>query len=204
MTMQAIPEDILYVGRSMEGTFAFGDRLVIDPSDEVPIDVGDILVYQPPDEEGKTRYVVHRVVEKTRDGFVVQGDRNRFADPCPVHREHVVGKVVAVSRSGETVELPSRVPPLRSQKPHGLSRLGSSLLRLAKPLLRGPYGKLRESGLLHRLWRPAIRSARFQTRHGMEVKYVFKDRTVGLYNPANRRYAARKPYDLFLKKDGSS
>lgn len=75
---------------------------------------------------------------------------------------------------------------------------------LPGPLLRGPYRRLRESGLLHRLLKPAIRSARFQTRNGMEVKYVFQGKTVGLYDPENQRYAARKPYDLFLKKDGSS
>jgi len=92
-----------------------------------------------------------------------------------------------------------------SQKPlYRLSRLGPSLLQLAKPFLRAPYRKLRETGLLHRLWKPAIRSARFRTRNGMEVKYVFKNKTVGLYDPKNRRYAARKPYDLFLKRDGSS
>lgn len=55
---------------------------------------GDVVLFRRDD-----RFVVHRVVTRTIDGLLTQGDA--LAEPdSPVSRDDVIGKVVGISRRG--------------------------------------------------------------------------------------------------------
>lgn len=53
--------------------------------------VGDIIIYQ----SGRSSFtIVHRVAEKSPDGYTLKGDNNAASDPGVVRKEQVVGKVL--------------------------------------------------------------------------------------------------------------
>ena len=55
-----------------------------------PAEVGDVIVYQPPDMGGVR--IIHRIVGGTADdGWVMQGDNNDFTDPWTPRGDEVVG-----------------------------------------------------------------------------------------------------------------
>ncbi|WP_199422789.1 signal peptidase I [Actinotalea solisilvae] len=76
-------------GRSMEPTFYTGDLVV---SRCGPVEVGDVITYSPPDVGGAR--VIHRIVDGTADGWVVQGDNNDFLDPWTPTEENILGSAV--------------------------------------------------------------------------------------------------------------
>jgi len=77
-------------GESMEPTYYTGDLVV---SRCGPVDVGDVIVYNPPDVGGAR--VIHRVVGgDAADGWVVQGDNNTFLDPWQPTDEDILGRAV--------------------------------------------------------------------------------------------------------------
>lgn len=77
-------------GESMEPTYYTGDLVV---SRCGPVDVGDVIVYNPPDVGGAR--VIHRIVDgNADDGWVVQGDNNDFLDPWNPKDEQILGSAV--------------------------------------------------------------------------------------------------------------
>lgn len=77
-------------GRSMEPTYYTGDLVV---SRCGPVEVGDVIVYNPPDVGGAR--VIHRIVDgNAEDGWVVQGDNNAFLDPWNPTGEQILGSAV--------------------------------------------------------------------------------------------------------------
>ncbi len=77
-------------GRSMEPTYYTGDLVV---SRCGPVDVGDVIVYNPPDVGGAR--VIHRIVDgNAEDGWLVQGDNNDFLDPWQPTEDQILGHAV--------------------------------------------------------------------------------------------------------------
>ena len=77
-------------GQSMEPTYYTGDLVV---SRCGPVEVGDVVVYNPPDVGGAR--VIHRLVGgSSEDGWVVQGDNNDFLDPWNPVDEDILGSAV--------------------------------------------------------------------------------------------------------------
>ncbi|GEN79964.1 hypothetical protein AFE02nite_16980 [Actinotalea fermentans] len=77
-------------GHSMEPTYYTGDLVV---SRCGPVDVGDVIVYTPPDVGGAR--VIHRIVDgNADDGWVVQGDNNDFLDPWNPKGDQILGSAV--------------------------------------------------------------------------------------------------------------
>src|SRR5690606_13564341 len=77
-------------GHSMEPTYYTGDLVV---SRCGPVDVGDVIVYEPPDVGGAR--VIHRIVGGSEaDGWVVQGDNNDFTDPWLPAGDEILGSAV--------------------------------------------------------------------------------------------------------------
>jgi signal peptidase len=76
-------------GESMEPTYYTGDLVV---SRCGPVDVGDVIVYSPPGIDGAR--VIHRIVDGTADGWIVQGDNNSFLDPWTPTQENIYGSAV--------------------------------------------------------------------------------------------------------------
>jgi signal peptidase len=74
-------------GHSMEPTYYTGDLVV---SRCGPVEVGDVVVYNPPDIEGAR--IIHRVVGgNAEDGWEIQGDNNDFLDPWQPTDQNILG-----------------------------------------------------------------------------------------------------------------
>ncbi|MBW1942971.1 MAG: hypothetical protein JRJ51_09080 [Deltaproteobacteria bacterium] len=200
--MRTNPNKRLYKGRSMKGTFKFGDRLISESIPMQNIKPGDVIIYRRRNHEKNYEELVHRVISSLPEGMIVQGDNNPYIDKTPVTDRHLLGKVVYVERNGKRFPVQSGLIGLvRARISHGLGRVRRRMWTLILRMGRSLYGRLRRSGLPGRLWRPPIDKILLRTKDGPLVKYLHQNRTVALYFPSNGRFLCRKPYDLVLSKD---
>lgn len=189
----------VYSGPSMRPTFRPGHLLYVRPLSQ-SLQPGDVLVFQG-DEEG--RFVVHRAVALTPDGWIMRGDNNRLLDAVPVPPSRVVGKVELVETGGSFQPVRGGLPALY------LARLRWSLrapfLRL-RSLLGAPYRALRAwppaRGWLSRRFAAHLLTIRLETPSGPLLKTLWRGRVVARWQPTQRRFECRKPFDLFLEPPG--
>jgi hypothetical protein len=186
----------------MAGTFRPGDYLILEPVPLATIHPGDVVVYQGRDQEGNPDDVVHRVVAVVPGGLVARGDNNPRPDNILVTADNLLGRVTHAERCGT-------IHPVRGGR-WGLLR--ARLLhvwvygrlyggRVARILGRWPYRALRRSGLVPRLWQPAITRIVLTPADGPAVvKYVSRGRTVARWWPATGRFLCRRPYDLVIRR----
>ncbi len=78
-------------GNSMFPTMQDGSLAILKK--DLTYDVGDIVAYQA-SESGISKVVIHRIVQKSGDGFVLKGDNNRSNDPELVKYDQIIGKAV--------------------------------------------------------------------------------------------------------------
>lgn len=74
---------------SMSGTIEVND-LVINRKEDV-YEVGDVVTF-----DDGSALVTHRIVEKTKDGYITKGDANNGADGETITAEYIVGRVILV------------------------------------------------------------------------------------------------------------
>jgi signal peptidase I len=84
-----------------------GDVALVTPAGATKIRVGDIVCYELPG-----RLFLHRVIDRDGDGFVAKGDALRFTDV--IDRRQLLGRVVAIERSGRITRLDTRAARWRS------------------------------------------------------------------------------------------
>ena len=65
-----------------------GDLLVV--VGEKDLKVGDVVIYQ----RDSPFTIVHRVIEKNDEGYIIKGDNNAVADSGIIKKEQILGKVV--------------------------------------------------------------------------------------------------------------
>jgi signal peptidase I len=75
---------------SMEPTIKTGGVVMVKPTSEYQI--GDVITYQYG--HYSRNLTTHRIIGKTEEGFITQGDNNNAADLHPVEREQIKGKVL--------------------------------------------------------------------------------------------------------------
>ncbi|MCH7966056.1 MAG: signal peptidase I [Thaumarchaeota archaeon] len=81
---------IMLVGDSMKGSIDSGTFVVTKSEQEYYL--GDIIAFVNED----NRSVVHRIVDKTGDGFITKGDNNRKNDPLVVPLDDIIGRALFV------------------------------------------------------------------------------------------------------------
>ncbi len=183
----------------MEGSFRFGDTLIIESVPFEDVRPGDIVVFQRMNDFGVKVDFVHRTISVQREGLITQGDNNSRQDKNFVTEGNLVGRVCYVERDGKKIEVcngPAGL--LRSRVRRGLNFMWNEIWRAVSNMGRTFYRWLRESGLTPLLWRPAISKVFLMTENGPMIKYISRNRTVGRYWPENGRFKCRKPYDLVL------
>lgn len=74
---------------SMAPGIRAGDVVAVRPTPSASIRVGMVVLVDDPSFRGRLR--LHRVAERTRDGFVLKGDANEQRDPTPVRAAAVHG-----------------------------------------------------------------------------------------------------------------
>ena len=198
----------VYKGRSMEGTFRFGDLLIIVGVRWSNIRPGDVLVYRGPGQNGEGE-IVHRVIDILPGGLVVQGDNNSVPDNSLVTEKNLVGRVSHLQRDGKRFRVyRGRSGLLRMHIHRGGQHVLGVMWRKFRTMGRKYYGWLRKNGLIARLWRPSIVKVRLLTKSGPLIKYVSRDRTVAFYWVEKGQFKCRRPYDLVMRrkrrKEGTS
>ncbi len=86
-------------GLSMQPSIRDGDVLVLAPLGSRPPSVGEVVAFVRPD---TGRLAVHRVVEQTGDGWLIQSDNAAEPDGV-VALDQIVGRVTGVERNGRAV-----------------------------------------------------------------------------------------------------
>jgi signal peptidase I len=188
----------IYKGRSMEGTFRFGDLLIIEGVLWSNIRPGDVLVYRGQAQNGQEE-IVHRVIDTLPDGLVAQGDNNPVPDNTLVTEKNLVGRVSHLQRHGKRSRLHGGRSGLLCMHIHrGWEHVLGVMWQNFRNMGRKYYGWLRQSGLVARLWRPSIVKVQLMTDSGPLVKYVCRNRTVASHWVDEGRFRCRKPYDLVI------
>ena len=187
-------------GRCMAGTLRPADLLTVAPASLADVRLGDVVIYRVLGQGGEVRELVHRIVAVAPGGWVAQGDNSDHPDSTLVTADNLVGRVAHAGRDG-------RRWPVRGGR-RGLLR--ARLLRVRRHAERWirriggrPYRCLRNSGMVPRLWRPAVDKVRLTSRDGPLVKYLCAGRTVACWWPEEGRFECRKPYDLVISRPGS-
>ncbi len=124
-------------GGSMMPFLWDGDIVLVTPTEGAGIGVGDVVCY----ETSPGRLFLHRVIARTRDGFVAKGDALAFTDV--IDRAQLVGKVVAVERHGRVRRLDTRSARWRNRAIAAVSTLIPFLTALAIPVRRVVRAALR-------------------------------------------------------------
>ncbi len=75
---------------SMSGTIEDGDLIVVRKADDYK--VGDIITFLP---DGDTIPTTHRIINISDGKYYTKGDANNAADPRPIEKSNIVGKVTS-------------------------------------------------------------------------------------------------------------
>lgn len=186
----------VYNGPSMRPTLAPGQLLYVRPL-SAELQPGDVLVFQTP--AADERFVVHRALALTPDGWLMRGDNNRLRDAAPVPLSRIVGRV-------ELVEAGGNCRPVRG------GGFGLWLARLRWGLYQPLQAVRRVIGLPYRTlrgWLPArrwikarfedeLQTVRLETPAGAIVKTLWRGRVVARWQLETGRFECRKPFDLFI------
>jgi len=181
----------------MKGTFKPGDRLSIEKIPFGQIRKGDLIIFRKTLND-QAEFVVHRVKRITSKGLVTRGDNCHFNDKTKVTEHGIVGRVTGYDRNAKKFSAGNGLRGrLRAIRLH----FQLHLRRLARLMLRKPYRALKRSGIVSRIWEPAISGILFQTPNGPLIKYINRDRVVANHWIEQNTWQCRRPYDLIVFKN---
>lgn len=181
----------VYHGPSMIPTFQKGDFLYLRLQMESLLP-GDVVVFTKLD---TADYIVHRIAAISHKGFITRGDHNRFPDVPPVTSEQIVGKVEFVENKHGIRRVINGAWGLWVAK---IWQLVFGLDRLLRRLFWMPYNFIRTRRIASVFWRPKISKMQVQSESGQQIKYLYKNRTVAVWDLSCQRFNCRKPFDLVI------
>ncbi len=181
-------------GPSMNPTLRVGDGMKVQSYDGHRVRPGDVVVFQHP--LGK-HFIVHRVVRLDEYGIRTRGDNNCEIDPLPLQPNHIIGRVVSVSRGDTTWWLTGG---WRGQMATAVARVRRLSASWMTKTLRPVYRALGNSDLLRRfLGRQArLRIFCFSRPNGLEMHLFLGRRPVGRWSPDIKEWKIRPPFRLFV------
>ena len=92
-----------YNGQSMAPLFVPGDGLIIESyANDDEMQIGDVIAYPHPSDDFDA---VHRIVRIDKGKIFTQGDNNDQEDLYELSVNNVKGKIVAVKRRHETINI---------------------------------------------------------------------------------------------------
>lgn len=104
---QGLSVEFRVTGSSMAPLIRSLDLLSVAPVDSETLRCGDVIAWK----RGRDHLVVHRIISVSQQSFVTRGDAVNSADGA-IDTNHVVGKVIALTRNGRPKKLglgPERV-----------------------------------------------------------------------------------------------
>ncbi len=87
-------------GTSMNPFLVEGRDYVLIKKPQLPLELGDVPLYR----RDNGAFVLHRVVDKTGNGYVMCGD-NQFILEKGIEDRHIIGVMCAVCRDGKTFDV---------------------------------------------------------------------------------------------------
>jgi signal peptidase len=174
----------------MNPTLYESDLLEIEPYGKYSVQVGDVILFIPPQGE---RPAVHRVVRVSPEGIRTCGDNNSRMDSWIIHPKDVLGKVVRAARGRRR----------RSIYGGRLGWLWFAGIRAFKVLVESAsffYHLLAQWGVLRRCvplqkW---MRIIAVNHAHGKELKLILGRWVVGWRRPEGLQWQIRRPFRLFV------
>jgi signal peptidase I len=83
----------IVVGNSMQPVLQPDDIILVDKGSD-NVQEGQIIIFN---HSIKDQYIVHRVIDKNKNGYITKGDNNQYRDDITVREENIYGKVVTKS-----------------------------------------------------------------------------------------------------------
>lgn len=183
-----------YTGPSMNPTLQAGDGMIVVPYEDQEIQVGDVVVFQSPEQN---HYVVHRVLSVNSQGIRTIGDNNNNTDPWVLQPTDIMGRVVSVRRKDKDIIIHGSARGkailsfLRIRK-----RVKAMAIRASSPI----YQWLTRSGIIRRLFSPVIRTRLiyFKRPGGTEIQLLIRKRVIARLLPGEDKWRIRRPYRLLV------
>lgn len=172
-----------YLGQSMNGTFKPGDWLQLERTEWEMLGRGDVVVFKCRSQENES-IVVHRVISRTINALITQGDANPEPDAHPVAETEFLGRVIAFERGGRRRIVRNGMMGVFHARRLGAGRI--FLRTLCRPL-RQLFKYVRDRDWLGALFYESIREVHFSTPDGPLVKFVRKGKTIGTWWPEKKQ-----------------
>jgi signal peptidase I len=90
------------ISDSMKPLICAGDVVIVQPIEPAALRRGDMVVIQSGDE-----LITHRLVAASAAGYYVRGDNAAYTDAVAA-ADQIVGRVIAVERDGQSIDVRSR------------------------------------------------------------------------------------------------
>ena len=178
----------------MNPTLREPDMLEIQPYQDRPVRVGDVILFHAP---GRATPLVHRVAAVTPEGIRTRGDNRRKPDDWLIGADRVIGRITAAQRGGS-----------RRRVANGCAgRLWAGMLFIGLPIvgavnraLRIPYRALSGiGGIPRRLppgWGP--RKVLFRAGERRIWRMMWGRHVLGQYEEGQGGWRIRRPFRLLI------
>jgi signal peptidase I len=189
----------IYNGPSMAPLFNPGDILCAQSLVLGDIQAGDVVIVRWRSERNETFCIVHRVISIRQDYLVTQGDNNPNLDEQVVTNDNLVGLVTSFGRQNHVYPIRGgRLGIFYAYLSHIRMQTRNLVGMLIRRLGLWAYRPIRQSGLVAKIWRPAISQIRVMTPNGPLIKYCFGTRTVARWWPQLNYFDVLQPFDLVI------
>jgi signal peptidase I len=178
----------IYSGSSMNPLFKNSDLLQIKPYTNKKIQVGDVIVYCPPDED---KTVIHRVVSIGLDGIRTRGDNNWHIDDYTLKKTDIKGRVDFIQRRKRKIRVyGGRVGNWVS----ALFRFTLLIKRILIFLISPMYRFVAKRNFLR--IKPKVLSYAKPT--GTEFQILIGRMVIGRRHPVSKQWRIFPPFKLFI------
>lgn len=105
------PIKLRVISESMLPFIRAGDWIEVETGNEIRLNRGDIVVRLEADatRQPGVDWTVHRLVGKSRQGWLTKGDNLRIFD-SPIPGEAILGRVIRIERQGREIDI-RKLPP---------------------------------------------------------------------------------------------
>jgi hypothetical protein len=183
-----------YNGPSMNPTLKAGDGLRVLPYDNTSIRVGDVILFQTPEREGR---VTHRVISVDSRGVRTRGDNNNKTDSWVLRPNEIVGRVISTRRGTKSISIRGgRRGMIYARSLWFIKHANLTISRM----LHSSYHRFAESGIFNRVLphttRPRVLC--FTRPNGVEMQLLMGRWIIGRRRPGWEQWQVRRPFRLFV------
>jgi signal peptidase I len=181
----------------MNPTLRAGDGLQVEPYEGKTIRVGDVVIFNSPEEDRK---ITHRVMSVNSKEIRTRGDNNKNTDPWVLSPESIIGRVICAQRGNRRKKVFAGTT----------GRLYAIVVRIIKVLdsritllLRPVYRWMMRIGILRKRMQPLIETQiiSFDRPEGTELQLLMGRRVIGRLRPGKSQWQIRRPFRLFVDEE---